>query len=590
MNPGIDGNFIAGDSENRGGKLISLLLSVRRPSVTIAILAFCLMVSFLLTPGQSQLAYADGSYAQADAQRIYQILRDNNNKDVRALPQGEREILMAMLSLKSGRLNEAMDTLRDPVLGQDPLASLIKAEIYRQQAIRAVSHAGDYAASMQGNVKRLETANLANGLTEAERRLQAFTDKLEGHYGIPFDLLAAGSDVVNVFLVDKARSRMFIFKNDGNGRLKRVADEYVAIGARLGDKKQVGDGRTPSGVYRFVDKLIGNRLPVGYGPVAFPIDYPNALDRLLHHNGYGIWMHGYADGIGRRPPQDTRGCFVLPNPRLEAIGGQVRLGHSWVIIGDNIVFDQKERKRALLNSVQSAVKAWKGDWESLDARAYLSHYHQRFRSGKRDLKSWSRSKRRANLHKRYIHLELSDFTIIHNPARVREGEVVLVEFDQRYRSNNFSGFTRKRLYLVRKNYRDAWRILVEKNVKPLPKQNIPDLLYEARTNERRSVRALPGQNTAPSSLSWMINLASYKSRAGAMAEAANLMNEIHPSASNHNLSISMATVRGRRWFRIRLGYFGSKVEAARELKEIRRKYSLSGAWIDYVRKDGAISL
>jgi len=75
-----------------------------------------------------------------------------------------------------------------------------------------------------------------------------------------------------------------------------------------------------------------------------------------------------------------------------------------------------------------------------------------------------------------------------------------------------------------------------------------------------------------------------------MAETAKLMNKIHLATDNHNLSISMAIVRGRRWFRIRLGYFGSKLEATRELKKIRRKYGLSGAWIDHVRRDGVISL
>jgi len=190
-------------------------------------------------------------------------------------------------------------------------------------------------------------------------------------------------------------------------------------------------------------------------------------------------MHGYADGIGRRPPQATRGCFVLPNPRLEAIGGQVRLGHSWVIIGENIVFDHEDRKRALLNSVRSAIKRWKSDWESLDTKSYLTHYHPEFRSGKDTLRSWSQHKYRVNRYKKYVHLKLSDFTIIHNPARVREGEAVLVEFDQQYRSSNFSEFSRKRLYLVRKSDRDDWRILIEKEVKSLPEPKPSDLVYKA---------------------------------------------------------------------------------------------------------------
>jgi len=548
---------------------------------------FYLTVALFLIPVQLQVAHADTSYSQTDNQRVYQILKDNNSKEVQALPGNNREILMAMLSLKSGRLNDAIEELHDPILSHDPLADLIAAEVYRRQAIRAASHAGDYATGLKENIKRLEAAKLGGGLVEAERRLRAFTDKLDGRYsGIPFDLLAIGSNVVNVFIVDKARSRMFIFRNDGQGHLKKVSDEYVATGAKAGDKKRSGDARTPSGVYRFVDKLTGKRLPKGYGPVAFPIDYPNTLDRLHHFTGDGIWMHGYDDGVDRRPPQDTKGCFVLPNQRLLAIERNVRLGHSWVVIGENIVFGNDTGKKALLKSVQSAVDAWKRDWESLDSKAYLSHYHTKFRSGKYNLGSWSRYKRRVNRHKKYIHLHLSDFTIIHNPTRVREGEVVLLEFDQQYKSSNYSGFSRKRLYLVRKNVRDAWRILLEKEVKALPEQNIPDLLYAAGTHGRESVRALPGQDSvAPLSASWIINLAAFQSR----NKAVNLMDKIHSFASNYHLSIATATIRGKAWYRLRLGYFATKSEAEKTVEKISRKYGLSKVWIDQTRREKIVS-
>jgi len=441
-------------------------------------------VLLTLASGCIPLAQADAAHLKAGGQDAYQVLKDNSTKVVQSLPKGEREILMAMLSLQAGRLDEAIETLQKPSLAHDPLVSLIKAEVYRRQAVKEASQAKDYVASLQENIKHLRSASLNGGLVEAKRRLRAFTEKLQGHYGIPFDLLEISSRVANVFVVDKARSRMFVFGRDGQGRMHRIADEYVVTGASPGDKKQVGDARTPSGIYRFVDRLSGRRLPNGYGPVAFPIDYPNALDQAHHHNGYGIWMHGYADGIGRRPPQDTKGCFVLTNQRLLAMAKQVRLGRSWVIIGENIVFGNEARKKELLRSVQSAVSAWQRDWESLDVNAYLSHYHPRFRSGRHNLKSWSLYKRRIGQRKKYIHLSLSDFTIIHNPARVREGETVLVEFNQRYQSNNFSGVSRKRLYLVRKDAHDTWKILIEREIeeKALPRQQAPNVLFKAGTN------------------------------------------------------------------------------------------------------------
>lgn len=553
---------------------------------------FSLIVVLLLMSAQSGIAQSNAPYSRAENQRIYQILKNNNSKEVQALPQNNREIFMAMLSLKSGRLNDAIEDLHNPTLDHDPLVALIKAEIYRQQAIRAASHAGDYAISLKGSIKRLETVNLGDGLVEAERRLQAFTEKLDGRYsGAPFDLLAMGSDVVNVFIVDKARSRMFIFRNDGQGHLKKISDEYVVTGAKAGDKRREGDKRTPSGVYRFVDKLTGRRLPKGYGPVAFPIDYPNTLDRLHHFTGDGIWMHGYEDGVDRRPPQDTKGCFVLPNQRLLTIAGNVQLGHSWVVIGENIVFGDDSGRKALLESVETAVDAWKRDWESLDTKAYLAHYDSAFRSGKYNLKSWTRYKRRVNRHKHYISLSLSDFTIIHNPARVKEGEVVLVEFNQQYRSSNYSGTSRKRLYLLRKNNRDTWRILIEREVKTLPMQSKSALLMAKGGNGSISVQTASGRNRDSQdsggalSASWIINLAAFRAK----DKAVKLMDKIHASVSDYNLSVSAVTIKGRQWYRLHLGYFDSRLEAEKMVGKIGRKYGLSKVWIDQVRGNKIVS-
>jgi len=539
---------------------------------------YLMVILLLLIPSLRQMAYADGSYSQAENRRVYQILKNNSSKVVQALSLNNRKIMMAMLSMKSGRLNDAIEDLHDPALGHDPLVALIKAEIYRRQAIRAASHAGNYATALKGNIKRLETVNLDDGLIEADRRLQAFIDKLDGRYaGSPFDLLAIGSDVLNVFIVDKARSRMFIFRNDGQGHLTKISDEYVATGAKAGNKQRAGDRRTPSGVYRFVDKLTGKRLPKGYGPVAFPIDYPNTLDRLHHFTGDGIWMHGYEDGVDRRPPQDTKGCFVLPNQRLLAIEGNVRLGHSWVVIGDNIVFGDDAGKKVLLESVQSAVKAWKKDWESLNNKAYLSHYHPQFRSEKYNLKSWSRYKHRVNRHKKYIHLKLSDFTIIHNPTRVKEGEVVLVEFNQQYISNNYSGFSRKRLYLVRKNRHDAWKILLEKEVKALPEQAAPVLLM-AKGNHVHTF-------SNPADTPWIINLAAFQSR----NKAVNLMERVGVAVGDYHLSVSAVMIEGRQWYRLRLGQFDSKSEAKQMVDKISSRYGLSKVWIDQIRSNKIVS-
>lgn len=397
--------------------------------------------------------------------KVQQALEADKEPAVRSLAPKERSILLATLALDANKPDQALGTLNQPQYNDDPLVALLLAEAHRRKAVSDVERAGNYARSVSEASKKLAEASLTPGLGEAEARLRAFADKLDGAtVGRPEGVLELGSNVETLFVVDKALSRLFIYKRKADGSLERVDDEYVATGSKAGDKQSEGDGRTPDGIYRFVERLQDKALQVEYGPVAFPTDYPNAFDRLHGKDGHGIWMHGYAEGVDRRPPRDTKGCFSLPNSRLLDVQKYVHPGKSWVIIGENIPFTSSKPSAAKLASIQDAVDAWVRDWESLSAKAYLSHYDRKFRSGRYDLASWSRYKRRVNRHKRYIKVKLSDFTVIRDPNHWPEGEVAVVEFMQHYHSSNFSDAGRKRLYLVRHKPKGPWKILIEEEV------------------------------------------------------------------------------------------------------------------------------
>jgi len=404
-----------------------------------------------------------GEMLPAD-QRALTVLDSGESDLLKALPQSEQAVLKATLALKKGSPERALDYLNAGDAGHDPLVSLLRAEAYRRSAVLAVASAGEYARGLQDKKAKLEDADLTSGLAEAEVRLNAFMDRLDGIYGKPLHLLQLGSDIRSVFMVDKARSRMFIFERDANGVFQRVADEYVVTGARGGDKQKSGDARTPNGVYRFVDRLDDKQLEARYGPVVFPIDYPNELDQLHHKNGYGIWMHGYPEGVDRRPPQDTRGCFALPNDRLLKIAKHVHLKHSWVVVGENFLFDREGERNALLKSVTATLNQWQQDWSSLDTEAYLDHYHRAFHSGKWNLAGWKRYKKRVNGNKSFIDVSLSNISLIHDPNRWPEGEVVIAEFDQHYHSSNYQDISRKRIYLARSSAEAPWQILIEESV------------------------------------------------------------------------------------------------------------------------------
>ncbi len=407
-------------------------------------------------------AFADQTQLHSNLRdKIWDALEKNHNQtlDVTSL-----NILKATLALEENNPKKALTALENLDGDADPLAELLKAEAHRREALTAVSASGNYAKHRKLSEQQFAAIDLSEDLNEATVRLQAFADKIDGTSGFPLDILMLDPNVKSIFLVDKARSRMFVYQRNADEKFVRVADEYVVTGAKGGDKKTRGDARTPNGVYRFTSIRHDPGLRAKYGPVVFPIDYPNYLDKLHGKTGDGIWMHGYPESKKRRPPQDTRGCFALPNPVLQQMETYVKPGQSWVVIGENFAFGDKSEQADLLASIQSSLQTWEQDWESLDAEAYLSHYHENFRSGKRNLKSWKRYKKRVNGNKKFIHVNLDDMTIIHDPTTWQEGEIVVVEFKQRYQSSNYSDTGKKRLYLTRVNPTTPWQILIEEGL------------------------------------------------------------------------------------------------------------------------------
>jgi len=400
-----------------------------------------------------------GEWDQATA-----ALRDGKADAVKNLTSRERTILQATVALKTDKPDQALMLLASAKHAKDPLVALLEAEAHRQQAIHAVQQAGAYGGGMKKQEQLLASADLNDGLGEANARLHAFMDRLNSTAGDPVDILAPGPDVANIFMFDKARNRLFVYQPTRNGGLKQITDEYVVTGSVIGDKQRRGDGRTPHGVYRFVKKLQGKSLDSRYGPVAFPIDYPNELDAFHKKDGSGIWLHGYPMDVSRRPPQDTRGCFSLSNDRLMDMAKYVKLHHSWVIVGEHLQFDQGQKKQQLLDSVKQDIEIWRRDWASLDTEAYLSHYHRSFRSGKRNLAAWQRYKRRVNANKRFVEVGFANMTLIHDPNHWPEGEVVVAEFDQTYRSSNYADRGRKRVYLARASADQHWQILLEESL------------------------------------------------------------------------------------------------------------------------------
>jgi murein L,D-transpeptidase YafK len=317
---------------------------------------------------------------------------------------------------------------------------------------------GDILMAYSGNpVAFGPVSSTASGIAplqhEARVRLQRFLDAPPPDF-LPQPLLQLSAWQEHAVLIDTSRSRLYVFAND-NGRPRYVTDFYISVGKNGVDKQREGDQRTPIGAYTITSSK--EKLPDFYGAGAFPISYPNDWDVRHGRNGHGIWLHGTPSETYSRPPLATDGCVVLTNDDLARLTRYVDVGRTPVVISHRIDWQAPERWNLDRATFMASFEKWRADWESNQVDAYLGHYSPRFSSDGKGLAAWTAHKRKVAAGKSWIKVSVPTMSAVAYPGV--DTEMMMVTFEQDYRSNNLSNRTFKRQYWIREG--DAWRILHE---------------------------------------------------------------------------------------------------------------------------------
>jgi murein L,D-transpeptidase YafK len=105
----------------------------------------------------------------------------------------------------------------------------------------------------------------------------------------------------------------------------------------------------------------------------------------------------------------------------------------------------------------ASFEKWRTDWESNQVDAYLSHYSPSFSSDGKNLSAWSSHKRKVAAGKTWIKVGVPTLSAVAYPGV--DTEMMMVTFEQDYRSSNLSNRTFKRQYWIRDG--KDWRILHE---------------------------------------------------------------------------------------------------------------------------------
>jgi murein L,D-transpeptidase YafK len=305
-----------------------------------------------------------------------------------------------------------------------------------------------------GNPANAPQDKLADLREEAFARLKAYRDKPPADI-VPRYLLQMHPEQKYAVVVDTQKARLYLYRNvDGQPRF--VADYYISHGKAGTDKLREGDKKTPIGVYHVTASLPRQKLTDFYGSGAFPISYPNEWDKRQGRNGHGIWLHGTPSDTFSRPPKASDGCVVLANQDLDALAKNLQIGTTPVIISSSIEWLSLDDWQAERSALSRSIEEWRSDWESLDIEKYLRHYSKRFQAGSQNLDQWSAQKRQVNAGKQWIKVGAANISMFRNPGKE---EMVVVTFDQDYRSSNLSNVMKKRQYWMKED--GAWKIVYE---------------------------------------------------------------------------------------------------------------------------------
>lgn len=276
---------------------------------------------------------------------------------------------------------------------------------------------------------------------------------------LPKSVLKLADEERFLLWVDLQAGKLHLLERNASGGMETRQVLPVSIGKKGFGKVVEGDLKTPVGVYRLTSFLKDEQLIDFYGRGAFPLNYPNVIDRQQRRTGSGIWLHGLPKGMDSRPFLDSDGCVVIDNDSLQEMQQYITTGITHMVLSDEplswVSSHQAESRSAQLDK---AFTAWQEAWESKDNEAYLAFYAEDFYDFNRHKNQWSDYKSRVNNGKSWIKVETSKVSFY---ADLKQSELVTVRYYQDYQSSNYNWRGWKE-QLWRQSS-DGWQIIYEGN-------------------------------------------------------------------------------------------------------------------------------
>jgi murein L,D-transpeptidase YafK len=188
-----------------------------------------------------------------------------------------------------------------------------------------------------------------------------------------------------------------------------------------------------------------------YGSGAYPLNYPNPIDRIKKRTGSGIWVHGLNPN-GHKP--NTEGCIAMENIDFDRVTDRFDVGMPVVVL-DNASFmtegDYIAERERQIGFLQDFLAAWSGG----DYDRFASYVHPEYKSyAAANAKAYLTSK--GHLMKLYPEkqVQADDINIY-----VQTDNTAVYDFNQFYCAANVVTYSNKRIYLSTDE--DKYKIISE---------------------------------------------------------------------------------------------------------------------------------
>ena len=242
-------------------------------------------------------------------------------------------------------------------------------------------------------------------------------------------------------VVDKTQQRLYLFTATADNRLVLEKMMICATGEEDGNKRTLGDKRTPGGIYFCKTILIPPNLGKKYGTCALPLNYPNPIDKRNHRNGGGIWIHGIRED---RTVRSSRGCVVLENGNLAFLAHQIHPILTPVVIDERVNFVPPESLAQEADKALAFLEKWRTARVSGNVEDYLACYAKDFSSLGMNFSRWRAYQKR--LFRRY---RQNREVKIKNPMVLRNESYEIIAFSETSREGEVLSMGYRRLYLKR---------------------------------------------------------------------------------------------------------------------------------------------